>query len=133
MPRYYCVQVSHPRRGWVDHPSFASTRKSEADDDAENFTRLHHIVTRVIRKPHGWTPTQTLAAKRRTFSDIAEVWCAVQEAASEPSEAAQEPPLDETQVRRHQKIQRRLETQEARRPTIYDQLLRDGLTLEEKT
>jgi hypothetical protein len=54
--RYYCVQWCHSRRGWLDLPSLASTKEKEAVDASEQFAHEHHVVTRTIRKPHGWTP-----------------------------------------------------------------------------
>jgi hypothetical protein len=57
--RWYCVQWSHPARGWVDLPSLASKKEKEANDAALVFAEEHPgVVTRTIRKPHGWEPTE---------------------------------------------------------------------------
>jgi len=54
--RWYCVQVAHSVHGWIDLPSLASTRKLEAVTLAGTFSEGQGVVTRVIRKPHGWEP-----------------------------------------------------------------------------
>jgi len=56
MPRFYVVQYSHRARGWTDLPSLASLRQLDVRRSAETFASEHHVVTRVIRKPKGWTP-----------------------------------------------------------------------------
>lgn len=54
--RYYIVQWCHNKKGWIDLLSLASKTEKAAIDDAEEFASRHHVVTRVIRKPKGWTP-----------------------------------------------------------------------------
>lgn len=54
--RYYIVQWCHNKQGWIDLLSLASKTEKAANDDAEAFAARHHVVTRVIRKPKGWTP-----------------------------------------------------------------------------
>lgn len=54
--RWYCVQAAHSVKGWIDFPSLASRKKSEADACAKQFAQERGAVTRVIRKPHGWMP-----------------------------------------------------------------------------
>jgi hypothetical protein len=54
--RYYCPQFSDFAKGWVDLPSLASLKEKEAVDAAESFAFQNQRITRVIRKPHGWTP-----------------------------------------------------------------------------
>lgn len=61
--RWYCVQWSHPQRGWLDLPSLASKKEKEANASALNFAEEHPgVVTRTIRKPHGWEPIETDAS-----------------------------------------------------------------------
>lgn len=55
--RFYCVQWCHRTKGWLDLPSLASKKESEANDSSEEFAKAHGVVTRVIRKPHGWEPS----------------------------------------------------------------------------
>lgn len=55
--RWYCVQWSHPKRSWIDLPSLASKKLKEADDAAISFAEQNKVVTRVLRKPHGWEPS----------------------------------------------------------------------------
>lgn len=43
----------------MDLPSLASLREKEAVDAAEQFAQEHHVATRTLRKPHGWTPPPT--------------------------------------------------------------------------
>lgn len=69
MPRWYCPQAAHHMWGWIDLPSLASTRKREADTQARQFAIGQGMVTRVIRKPHGWEPP----ASPDTPTDAAEV------------------------------------------------------------
>jgi hypothetical protein len=54
--RYYSVQWCHSKRGWLDLASLASLKKKEAEDASEEFALRWKVATRVIRKPHGWTP-----------------------------------------------------------------------------
>lgn len=56
MVRWYCVQWSHAKKGWLDLPSLASKKEKEANDAAKVFAEENSVVTRVIRKPHGWKP-----------------------------------------------------------------------------
>ena len=60
MKRFYAVQWCHPRKGWLDLPSLASTKEKEAIDNMASFQeqRAERLAMRVIRKPHGWEPTQ---------------------------------------------------------------------------
>jgi hypothetical protein len=55
--RLYTVQGSYPRTGWVDL-EFWSTKEKPCIDRAEEFTTNTGVVTRVIRKPHGWVPPE---------------------------------------------------------------------------
>jgi len=53
--RYYVVQWCHDRKGWMDLPLHGHKRV-ELEREARAFTEEHRAVTRVIRKPKGWTP-----------------------------------------------------------------------------
>lgn len=46
-------------KGWVDLPSLASASKKEADVGAREFAKRFQVVTRTIRKPHGWEPIES--------------------------------------------------------------------------
>lgn len=55
--RFYCPQWCHRMKGWTDLPMLASASKKEADDAAELFASTNVVVTRTIRKPKGWKPS----------------------------------------------------------------------------
>lgn len=63
MARYYCPQASHPTAGWVDLPTLASLQQKEADTAAKTYAETYYKATRVIRKPHGWTPEEAQPKK----------------------------------------------------------------------
>jgi len=54
--RFYCVQSRAARAGWVDLPSLASVHEHEAIQSSQAFSEQNGVLTRVIRKPHGWSP-----------------------------------------------------------------------------
>lgn len=111
MARYYIVQAHHSVRGWVDLPSLASLHKAEADRHAVGFSERRKVITRVVRKAHGWVPPEEA---------LPEPSAAHPEAAAPESVEGPEAPL-----RRQQKAKQRRVTLEARRPTLYDRIMLD--------
>ena len=59
MSRFYCPQWSHPKRGRTDIPVLASTHEKAANDACAEFCERHGTTGRVVRKPHGWKPTDS--------------------------------------------------------------------------
>lgn len=57
--RFYCPQWCHAKKGWIDLPMLASTSEKEANNAAEAFCTERRVQTRVIRKPHGWEPSDS--------------------------------------------------------------------------
>ena len=58
--RFYCVQFSHPKQGWIDLPSLASIKENQAINNMNDFSQEHpRTPLRVIRKPHGWIPSNS--------------------------------------------------------------------------
>ena len=58
MTRYYIVQYCHVMRGWTDLPQTATKRAKEAEKVSEEVAKEKRVVTRVIRKPNGWEPSE---------------------------------------------------------------------------
>lgn len=56
--RYYIVQYCHAMRGWTDLPQTATKRAKEAEKVSEEVAKEKRVVTRVIRKPNGWEPSE---------------------------------------------------------------------------
>ena len=56
--RYYIVQWCDKKEGWVDLIPLASKGKKQCEDDSEIFAKKNLCVTRVVRKPQGWTPPE---------------------------------------------------------------------------
>jgi hypothetical protein len=66
MSRYYCPQWCHDKKGWIDIDSLASKKEKEANDAAKEFAEIHKVVTRTIRKPHGWNPSNVYVPIKKT-------------------------------------------------------------------
>jgi hypothetical protein len=45
-------------RGWTDLPQTATKRAKEAEKVSEEVAKEKRVVTRVIRKPNGWEPSE---------------------------------------------------------------------------
>ena len=56
--RYYIVQYCHAMRGWTDLPQTATKKAKEAEKVSEEVAKERRMVTRVIRKPNGWEPSE---------------------------------------------------------------------------
>jgi len=56
--RYYIVQYCHAMRGWTDLPQTATKKAKEAEKVSEEVAKERRVVTRVIRKPNGWEPSE---------------------------------------------------------------------------
>ena len=116
MTRFYCPQVHSSVKGWIDLPMVASLKQKEAEGCAKELAEIHHRITRVIRKPHGWKP----------------LWEDPPEPRRELPTLSYEPePTPEERValiRKHEKHQSRLR---AMRPSAWVRILRDVLGEEE--
>ncbi len=118
--RWYCVQAAH-YQGWIDLVSLASLKLKEASDWAKEFAESKQVITRVIRKPHGWEPKEIVRAEPEDYMTLSRM-----ESASE--EIAEKLFLDESRAgalvdgpvsRKHEKARRR------QPKTWYARILRD--------
>ena len=123
MARYYCVQASHPVRGWVDLPSLASLKQKEAERDAEEFARRAKAVARVIRKPHGWVPFVSASLDEPISQVLAPV--EIQAAGVAPGWVSGEERV--AALRQAEKLRRREAGRQRRRPTRWSLILSDWL------
>lgn len=57
MVRYYVVQGSHPAAGWIDL-KVAAKKEKPCVDRSEEYTKTTGQVSRVVRKPKGWVPSE---------------------------------------------------------------------------
>ena len=121
MPRYYVVQYSHRARGWTDLPSLASLKQLDARRSAETFASEHHVVTRVLRKPKGWTPPspEADALPEPLVTPVPD---------HEPEPWIEDP--EDTRARklfrREEKRRRRAEAAFERIPTAWERILKDS-------
>lgn len=121
--RYYCPQSWDRRRGWIDHAGYVSHHESYAIRKSIEVAEHYRVLTRVIRKPHGWTPPSPLV-----FVDPQEVAPEELVANLEVQREALKVALDNERVanlRKHEKARRRKETAKLRQPTAWDVILRE--------
>ncbi len=116
--RYYCVQYACNQKNWVDLPHLASLKQAEAIDRGVSFSERYSRITRVIRKPHGWTPSDAsalISSLESLASDLYETPLT----GDEFEEKFEEPLVNS---RKHEKARRRATTAQERQPTAWDHL-----------
>lgn len=55
--RFYVIQGCHPTAGWIDL-KVASKKEKPCVDRSETYTKETGQVSRVVRKPKGWSPPE---------------------------------------------------------------------------